>query len=282
MKNVLIILFALGILNTNAQTVFNTKQDVLNFLNNKQFSNYNADGTVIRTFTFYDSAWKAKDKNSSTILNVSTITPCGNFAAVEYYDHDPRLSVTFFIYGNNTLELHDVNLPEYDPRKVNGAIYKLDVPENKEVNYSEKFSKDIWEKKSVTKFQMYNPKSFSWEGIIFTEPGKYIEIRNGKDLRITDIDILQYLVDGPVAGLYKSGQFINGVSEPAKTELTTRFNGDFVLYDNNGLESKWDKTTIFFYYDRSNKNTALEYQSFICKCKARIFFDDYGKGFQTY
>ena len=139
---------------------------------------------------------------------------------------------------------------------------------------------DIWEKRTVTKFQMQNPQTGSYEDIMFTNPGKYIEIRNNKDIRIQDLDMLEIMVQAPVAGRYKEGQFSDGVRESTTAELTIRYRGNFVLLDNNGLPSKQDLTIIDFFYDRNNKLSGLTYSSNICKCRAQIFFTDYQEGLQ--
>jgi len=137
-----------------------------------------------------------------------------------------------------------------------------------------------WGKRSVTKFQMQNPQTKSYEDIMFTNPGKYIEIRNEKDIRIQDLDMLEMMVQSPVAGRYKEGQFTDGVRESTTAELTIRYRGNFVLFDNNGLPSKQDLTIIDFFYDRNNRLSGLTYSSNICKCRAQIFFTDYKEGLQ--
>jgi len=137
-----------------------------------------------------------------------------------------------------------------------------------------------WIKKSVTKFQMQNPQTGSYEEIMFTNPGKFIEIRNNKDIRIQDLEMLEMLVQSPVAGRYMGGQFADGVRESTTAELTIRYRGNFVLLDNNGSPSKQDLTIIDFFYDRNNRLRGFTYSSNICKCRAQIFFTDYQEGLQ--
>jgi len=115
---------------------------------------------------------------------------------------------------------------------------------------------------------------------MFTNPGKFIEIRNNKDIRIQDLEMLEMLVQSPVAGRYMGGQFADGVRESTTAELTIRYRGNFVLLDNNGSPSKQDLTIIDFFYDRNNRLRGFTYSSNICKCRAQIFFTDYQEGLQ--
>jgi len=136
-----------------------------------------------------------------------------------------------------------------------------------------------WVKMSVIKFQMMNSNTGNWEEIMFTNPGKYIEIGNRKDVLIEDLDILKFVGGENVIGFYKAMQFIDGTkNDTEKTELTIRYDGNFVLLDNNRLPSKSGKGAIFIYYGRNDKIGCIEIQSYLCMCKARIFVSDYQTG----
>ena len=136
-----------------------------------------------------------------------------------------------------------------------------------------------WVKMSVIKFQMMNSSTGNWEEIMFTNPGKYIEIGNGKDVLIEDLDILKFVGGENVIGFYKAMQFIDGTkNDTEKTELTIRYDGVFTLLDNNRMPSKSGKGAIFIYYGRNNKIGCIEIQSYLCMCKARIFVSDYQPG----
>lgn len=225
-----------------------------------------------------------KEGNIGKINILKGVNPYLNLEAIRVIKTLPRfkpgmnkgvpVNVWYMVPINFTINDNNVNGDNLNQGKV---IRNEQVQSNRSNNLT---SKDIWIKKSVTKFQMYNPRTDSWEEIMFTNPGKYIEIRNDKDFRVQDDDILNMLIQSPDAVLYTTGQFIDGVRESTNVEMSTRYRGNFVLLDENGIPSKQDITVIDFFYDRNNNLGGLEFQSYLCKCKAQIFFTDYEEGLQ--
>ena len=133
-----------------------------------------------------------------------------------------------------------------------------------------------WKQMSVTKFQMQNLETGSWNEIMFTNPGKYIKMKNDKDLHIDDLDILSFL--GGQAGIYTAMEFNDGVKSHTDQEMTSRYDGNFVLFDNSHSRAKSDKGALFIFYGRDNKIGGIEIQSYLCRCKVRIFLADYQEG----
>ena len=104
----------------------------------------------------------------------------------------------------------------------------------------------------------------------------YIKMKNDKDLHIDDLDILSFL--GGQAGIYTAMEFNDGVKSHTDQEMTSRYDGNFVLFDNSHSRAKSDKGALFIFYGRDNKIGGIEIQSYLCRCKVRIFLADYQEG----
>lgn len=137
---------------------------------------------------------------------------------------------------------------------------------------------DGWIEKAVVKFQMLDPSTKTWEEIVFFEPDQNIKIRNEKDVLIDDVQIVSYIAGRDVAGFYKAVLFTNARQENTTTKSAKRYVGNIELLNNNNIPSEKAETAIYFFYDNNNKLGCIEIQSYMCRCKARIFIDDFKEG----
>lgn len=130
-----------------------------------------------------------------------------------------------------------------------------------------------WKKMAVTKLQKQNASTKNYDTFILMNPGKYIQIKNEKDVRIEDLDVFSMVFGSEFVGLYNVGEFINGERTTTNVPQTIAYKGDMVLRNSSG-DQKSAETYVFFFYSGS-KLGAIEIRTRLCNCATIIFIDDY-------
>jgi len=260
-------------INSFSQNIFNSKTDVLNFLSNKSFSTYyKGDSSVIH----FTSNGKTLEISTNGIFigkfNYTIYDPLSKNMGFLDYGYDvgqnsfySRLEINSL---DNTLEVHSSNLPSSG---FSGASFFLDT------SFKNKFVKqesDGWIKKSITKFQKLNSETKEYDDFMLLNPGKYIEIKDNKDIRIADLDIFELVIGKEFIGVYNQALFTNGIKQQTDLPQTERYLGDVVLKNSLNESGKTDKAGLFFFYN-NGVCSAIEIKNKICMCDCRIFFTDY-------
>ena len=255
---------------------FNSKKDVLNFLNNKIFKKTSGISDSLMLY-FMDDGQTVRLSNRNVNYKVGGINiMTKQWAFIDYYDYDERLFTELDINCKDyTVSPAKSNMPEGIPGgDANGVFYF-----SREL-ISKELEKEGWQRKGISKLQLLNPKTGNWDEIMFTNPLKFIDIRNNKDVLIEDLDLLSVLVGSDKIGLYKAARFVNGEKVKAELEKTDKFEGLIELLDNNKISSNSEKAVVYFFYDKNNSMGCIQIDNYFCKCKARIFVGKYGMRFE--
>jgi hypothetical protein len=119
---------------------------------------------------------------------------------------------------------------------------------------------------------MKNPRTNSYDEIMMTNSGKYIEIRNDKDVRISDIDLFSLIFGREYLLLYNYAEFINGQRQNSTIPQTIFYSGKIELKNNQGTNSRYSETGVYF-MEGSGKRL-VEIANDICKCYVRLYYSD--------
>jgi len=172
----------------------------------------------------------------------------------------------FVIKGEKVVELKTDSLPKTPDAVSNLA--SSDPIMNKSIDGD-------WKIKGIKRVEMKNPNTGNWDEILFFNPGKYIEIKNEKDLRITDLDILAQLFGSYSVGIYQSAVFENGTLTPTNVSQTKFYVGDLQLSNRSRTNEKIGKAGVYFMWGNGQK--LVELRNDICKCYVRFYYsDEYG------
>jgi hypothetical protein len=132
-----------------------------------------------------------------------------------------------------------------------------------------------WRIKGIKRVDIKNPNTGTWDEILFFNPGKYIEIKDEKDLKITDLDILAQLFGTHSVGIYQSAVFEDGVLTPTNVSQTNFYVGNLRLSNKSRTNEKVGKAGVYFMWGNGQK--LVELRNDICKCYVRFYYsDEYG------
>lgn len=157
----------------------------------------------------------------------------------------------------------------------NFAQISQDVPSNS-LELRNANNNSGWIKKGVVKVEKQNASTGSWDEIMFTTPGKFIEIRNNKDIRISDLDVFSAVLGRDYMGIYNVAEFTDGKNQQTSVPQTVSYIGYMVLKQSN-VPGTSAETGVFFYYLNGNMG-AIEIRSKICMCASRIYIGEYQEG----
>lgn len=133
-----------------------------------------------------------------------------------------------------------------------------------------------WIKKSVTKVEKQNTNTGGWDEVMFTTPGKFVEIRDNKDIKISDLDVFSAVLGRDYIGIYNNAAFINGKKQQSNAPQTDSYTGSILLYQDD-IPGTSGETNLFFYYN-GGKLGAIEIRSKVCMCASRIYIEEYQEG----
>ena len=204
---------------------------------------------------------KMKNIYTPTIFNT-------NRDWIKYINYDLGLGMTFDVDTRKiffrSLSSHSIwSLPIYDSTYLDKGI-------------SVQQSTTDWVKKGVKKIEKQDPSTKSWDGFTLTNPGKYIEIKGDKDVRISDLDVFIAVFGREFLGIYNSAEFLDGKNQSTNAAQTTFYVGNLVLKQNN-VTGKSGETGVYFYYSNGSLG-AIEIRSRVCMCATRIYVGDYNEG----
>ena len=234
---------------------FTTKLEVLNYLSNKSFVNTDGDDKYVMNFDQYAQNFYQQGNNKT--FKLDGIRIMSEYRAnLDYYENDPRLAITIEVNSNlNTIK----GISPF------GSNYKL--TESQQIT-----PVDRWKIKGVYRVEMKNPRTNSYDEIMMTNPGKYIEIRNDKDVRISDIDLFSVIFGREYLLLYNYAEFINGQRQNSTIPQTIFYSGKIELKNNQGTNSRYSETGVYF-MEGSGKRL-VEIANDICKCYVRLYYSD--------
>lgn len=249
---------------------FNSNENVLEFIKNKLFKKpLNVSDSLSISFM---NGGKLVNFNNTMYKIRDVIILSKQLASISFYNYDVRLFTEVYVDClKNTVRIVTSTISN---EFINSVFnYSRDL-------HPKELENEGWKTMGISKFQLLNPNTGNWDEIMFTNPGKYIEVRNNKDLLIEDLDIFSAIVGSNKIGFYKSAKFINGTKVNAGLENTDKYEGKIELIDNNKISSNSDKAEVYFFYDSSNNLRCIQIDNYFCYCKARIFVGEYGMRFE--
>lgn len=208
------------------------------------------------------SFWWTKTRN-----NVSNGIRDVMLGVVRTSEIEDSLIVNLYTTPNGFRQSFNGELPSY------GMNVRCIKDENS-LNIVNPSNQQSWIKKGITKIQKQNAYTNQFEDIILMNPGKYIHIRNDKDVLIEDLDVFRVVFGDDFVGFYQTGEFTSGEKTNTSVEQTVAYKGDLVLRNTSNGQVRKGETYIFFYYSGS-KLGAIEIRTRICNCATRIYIDDY-------
>jgi hypothetical protein len=136
-----------------------------------------------------------------------------------------------------------------------------------------------WIKKSVIKVEKQNANRGTWDEIMFYSPGKFVEIRDNKDIKISDLDVFSAVLGRDYIGIYNKAVFINGIKQHTNAPQTDFYKGSIILYQGD-IPGTGGETSLSFYY-KDGQLGAIEIRSKVCMCASRIYIGEYQEGLKT-
>lgn len=129
-----------------------------------------------------------------------------------------------------------------------------------------------WGKKGVSKIEMKNPNTGNYDEILMLNGGRYIEIRDDKDVKISDIHLFSLIFGRENLLYYNYAEFVNGKIQSTSIPQTKFYRGRITLKNTqNGSEMDGEAGVYFM---EGNGKRLVEIANDICKCYIRIYYSD--------
>lgn len=210
-----------------------------------------------KTTLYYDV------KSGLKTARITTVEKDGNKTKQITYFKDYKevkgVKVPFNVIQNIGVEL-DIKMSEV---KINEGVSDSDF---------QIISEDEWQKKGVYRVEMKNPTTGSYDEIMMTSPGKYIELRNNKDVRISDNDLFSLIFGKEFLLLYKYAQFTDGQIKNSNIPQSNLYTGNIELKNEGGTNSTRGEARVYFMQGSGKR--LIEIVNDICKCFIRIYYSD--------
>lgn len=234
---------------------FTNNSKVLEYLSNKEF--LGSKETKIKSIRF---DWMAQnaiiDGVRYKIASVNFINDYHGF--IDLYEYDPRLSITFQV----DVILNKLGIGDY--------IWQFSL--NQEINSSINSNSVFWDIKGIAKVEKLTSNNGVYTEILMHNPGKFVEIRNGKDLKITDVDIFTLIFGRENLLYFNTAEFTDGTIFNSGTPSTTSYKGKVLLKNSSGSNQKFGNIVLHFYSGNGVK--LLQINSEIGNSSVRLYLSD--------
>jgi hypothetical protein len=238
---------------------FKDTRSVLMYLSRKSFVDSSNAQPIIMTFSEYAQKITINGKSYKLGGVFTTSDYIGN---IEIYEYDQRLNLKFEINSkNNTVRQYEQGWGGLTYSKLYKFYPQVEiVPTNG------------WEVKGVYKIEMKNPRTGGYDEIMMTKPGQYIEIKNGRDILINNLDIFQLMFGSEYLLFYNSAKFENGSFYNSNLPQTNAYKGSMELSNSDKTNVTGGETIVYF---MSGSGTNLvEIANSTCKCFIRLYYSD--------
>ena len=238
---------------------FKDNKSVLMYLSNKSFVDSSSSKPIFLTFSEYAQKITINGKNYKLGGVFTTGDYIGN---IEIYEYDQRLNLKFEINSkNNTVRQYEQGWGGLTYSR----IYKF-YPQGALIQTSG------WDVKGVYKIEMKNPRTGGYDEIMMTKPGQYIEIKNGRDILINNLDIFQLMFGSEYLLFYNSAKFENGSVYNSNLPQTNAFKGSMELSNSDKTNITGGETIVYFMSGRGTN--LVEIANNTCKCFIRLYYSD--------